>query len=337
VHFGTDPEQGLTSAQAAQQLNTHGPNSLSKEKPPSAWAIALSQFRDPMTLMLVAVAAVSFVIAQPSTAWVVVALITLNVVMGTNQELKAQASVAALADMQVPKARVMRDGRVQVVDAADLVPGDVVLVEAGDLVPADGRIMTAASLETQESALTGESIPVPKSAAAIEGTEVPLGDQSSMLFQNTSVTRGSAQFVVTATGMHTEVGRIADMLGNVERTRSPLQAQLDDLTKKIAIIAWGALAIILAVGLFRGLPFSDLMLLGISMAISAIPTGLPTFVQSMLAFGACGVEGDRAQSQRRRDSWLHQPDQHRQDRDPDAERDDLEGLVHARLLVHGQW
>ena len=294
AHFGTDPEQGLTAAQAAQQLASCGPNALSKEKPPSAWVIAVSQFRDPMTLMLVAVAVVSFVIAQPSTAWVVVALITLNVVMGTNQELKAQASVAALADLQVPKARVMRDGRVQVVDAADLVPGDVVLVEAGDLVPADGRILTSASLETQESALTGESIPVPKSASPVAGTEVPLGDQSSMLFQNTSVTRGSAQFVVTATGMHTEVGRIADMLDNVERTRSPLQTQLDDLTKKIAIIAWGALAIILAVGLFRGLPFSDLMLLGISMAISAIPTGLPTFVQSMLAFGAKQLAASKA-------------------------------------------
>ncbi len=284
--LGTDPDTGLTAAQAATNLATYGRNELAREKQPSVWMVALSQFRDPMTLMLVAVAAVSFVIAQPSTAWVVIALIALNVVMGTNQEMKAQASVAALADLQVPRARVLRDGRVQIVNAADLVPGDVVLVEAGDLVPADGRILDSASLETQESALTGESIPVPKSAQAVAGADVALGDQSSMLFQNTSVTRGSARFVVTATGMHTEVGRIAGMLGSVERTRSPLQSQLDDLTKKIAIIAWGALAVILAVGLWRGLPFSDLMLLGISMAISAIPTGLPTFVQSMLAFGA---------------------------------------------------
>ncbi|MCU0277424.1 MAG: cation-translocating P-type ATPase [Candidatus Nanopelagicales bacterium] len=289
-----DPVDGLTSTQVADATKTYGPNTLTKDKPPSVWQVALSQFRDPMTLMLVAVAAVSFVIAQPSTAWVVIALIALNVVLGTNQEMKAQASVAALAQLQVPQAKVVRDGTTQVVEAATLVPGDVVLVEAGDILPADGRILSSASLETQEAALTGESVPVLKGADPVEGSDVPLGDQSSMLFQNTSVTRGSARLVVTATGMSTEVGRIADMLSNVNRTRSPLQMQLDDLTKKIALVAWGALAIILAVGLFRGLPFSDLMLLGISMAISAIPTGLPTFVQSMLAVGAKELAGAKA-------------------------------------------
>jgi Ca2+-transporting ATPase len=293
-HFGTDPDAGLTSAGVTDALQKYGANTLTKDKPPSVWQVALSQFRDPMTLMLVAVAAVSFVIAQPSTAWVVIALIALNVVLGTNQEMKAQASVAALAQMQVPQAKVVRDGATRLIDAADLVPGDIVQVEAGDIVPADGRIVHSASLETQEAALTGESVPVLKGADPVPGQDVPLGDQSSMLFQNTSVTRGSAQFVVTATGMTTEVGRIADMLSSVSRTRSPLQTQLDDLTKKIALVAWGALAIILAVGLFRGLPFSDLMLLGISMAISAIPTGLPTFVQSMLAVGAKELAGAKA-------------------------------------------
>jgi Ca2+-transporting ATPase len=285
-HFATDTATGLSDAQVSVLRQTYGPNTLSKDKPPSLFKVALGQFRDPMTIMLAVVAAVSFVIAQPSTAWVVIALICLNVILGTNQEMKAQASVAALADMQVPQARVLRNGSVQQIDAADVVPGDIVLVEAGDLVAADGRILDSASLETQEAALTGESVPIPKGAEAVPGDDVPLGDQTSMLFQNTSVTRGSARFIVTSTGMNTEVGRIANMLDSVERTRSPLQTQLDDLTKKIALVAWGALAVILVVGLVRGLPFSDLMLLGISMAISAIPTGMPTFVQSMLAVGA---------------------------------------------------
>lgn len=286
ISLGTELDDGLTSDQVASSRAAHGPNTLTRDPAPSLWQVALSQFRDPMTLMLVVVAAVSFVIAQPSTAWVVIALIALNVVLGTNQEMKAQASVAALADLQVPKARVVRGGQTELIDAADLVPGDLVMVEAGDIVPADGRIVSSASLETQEAALTGESVPVAKSTEPVAGADVPLGDRASMLFQNTSVTRGSASYIVTTTGMNTEVGRIAGMLGEVTRTRSPLQTQLDDLTKKIAIVAWGALAIILVVGLIRGLSFADLMLLGISMAISAIPTGLPTFVQSMLAVGA---------------------------------------------------
>lgn len=284
--FDTSADRGLSNSQAAAVRAKVGPNTLKKDKPPSAVRVALAQFRDPMTMMLVVVAAVSFAIAQPSTAWVVLALVALNMVLGTNQELKAQASVAALASLQVPLAKVTRDGVATQIDAAEVVPGDLVSVEAGDIVPADGRLIDSASLETQEAALTGESVPVPKSAHAVPGVEVPLGDQSSMLFQNTSITRGSGRFVVTATGMDTEVGRIATMLSDVQRTRSPLQLQLDDLTKKIAVVAWGALAVILVVGLIRGLPFADLMLLGISMAISAIPTGLPTFVQSMLAVGA---------------------------------------------------
>lgn len=205
---------------------------------------------------------------------------------GANQELKAQASVDALANLQAPQATVMRGGSVQRVPASELVPGDVVQLEAGDIVSADGRVLTSATLEAQEAALTGESAPVGKDPAPVNQPDTPLGDRSSMLFQNTSVTRGSARMVVTATGMSTEVGRIASMLGDVTRTRSPLQGQLDGLTRTIGLIAWATLAVILVVGLVRGLGFSELMLLGISMAISAIPTGMPTFVQSMLATGA---------------------------------------------------
>ena len=277
---------GLFDADAAERLVGYGPNTLQEEAKPSRWRVALGQLVEPMNLMLVAVAVVSILIGQASTAAVVLALVLLNVVLGTNQELKARASVDALASLQVPQARVLRGGTLKLLPASDLVPGDVVAVEAGDIVPADGRILESATLEAQESALTGESVPVGKDPAELIGADIALGDRSNMLFQNTSVTRGTGTIVITETGMSTEVGRIAAMLSGVTRTRSPLQQQLDDLTKKIAWVAWATLAVILVVGLVRGLSFSALMLLGISMAVSAIPTGMPTFVQSMLAMGA---------------------------------------------------
>jgi Ca2+-transporting ATPase len=292
--LSTDLDSGLSSPEARRRLQETGPNSIATEAPPGRLRVALGQLRDPMTLMLVVVAVVSIVIGQSSTAMVVVALVVLNVALGTNQELKARASVEALASLQVPEAKVLRDSTIVSIPASEVVPGDVVAVEAGDIVPADGRIIASATLETQEAALTGESAPVAKGPAPVHGAEVPLGDRSSMLFQNTSVTRGSGRFVVTETGMLTQVGRIATMVTAVRRTRSPLQLQLDGLTRAIGFIAWGALAVILVVGLVRGLPFADLMLLGVSMAISAIPTGMPTFVQTMLATGARQLAGAKA-------------------------------------------
>lgn len=284
--LATDPTSGLAEPEAARRLQQNGPNTLTEDAKPSAVLVALSQLRDPMNLMLLVVGGISILIQQGSTAWVVGFLVALNVVLGTNQELKARASVDALADLQVPQAKVVRGGHLKLIAAAEVVQGDVVAVEAGDIVLADGRLMTAASLEVQEAALTGESAPVPKDTRSVAGSDVALGDRSDMLYQNTSVTRGSATMVVTATGMKTEVGRIATMLATVSRTRSPLQQQLDDLTRKLGWVAWGTLAVILVVGLVRGLSFSDLMFPGIAMAVSAIPTGLPTFVQSMLAMGA---------------------------------------------------
>jgi Ca2+-transporting ATPase len=284
--FACDPQSGLTADQVRDNAAKYGPNTLKQEKPPSVWAVALQQLIDPMNIMLIAVAVVSMLIHEWATAILVWLLVAFNVIMGAQQEMKARASVEALAKMQVPSARVVRDGTLQQIPATELVPGDLVNVESGDIVPADGRILQSATLETQEAALTGESVPIAKDSAAIDRAGLPLGDRIDMLYQNTSVTRGSGQFVVTATGMNTEVGRIATMLTSVERTRSPLQVQLADLTKKIAWIAWGAVVIIVVVGKLRGLTFQELMLLGIAMAISAIPTGMPTFVQSMLAYGA---------------------------------------------------
>src|SRR5262249_52924495 len=156
----------------------------------------------------------------------------------------AHESINALSSMQVPQAKVVRDGSVALVPAADIVPGDVIQLEAGDIAPADGRIVRSATLETQEAALTGESAPIPKDAGILSGTDVGLGDRSNMVFQNTAVTRGTATAIVTATGMETEMGQIATMLTSVKRTRSPLQKELDSLTKVLAIIAWTAVAFI---------------------------------------------------------------------------------------------
>ncbi|MEV0788948.1 cation-translocating P-type ATPase [Kribbella sp. NPDC050459] len=283
---GSDAGSGLSAAEAAQRLSSYGPNEIPAEKPPSVWAVAGQQLRDPMNIMLIGVVIVSLLIGELSTGIIVALLILLNVGLGTRQELTARASVNALATLQVPQARVVRDGEPAMIAATEVVPGDIVQVEAGDIVPADGRIVQSATLEAQEAALTGESAPIAKDANALDSSDVGLGDQTDMLFQGTSVTRGTGTVVVTATGLQTQMGRIATMLTSVTRTRSPLQRELDSLTKVLGIIAWGAVAIIVVVGLIRGIPGKDLLLLGTAMAISAIPTGMPAFVSGLLSLGA---------------------------------------------------
>jgi P-type Ca2+ transporter type 2C len=284
--MGVDPGQGLRSGDVTQRLAEYGPNELPTEPPPSMWTVARGQLVNPMNIMLLIVCAASFAIGQVPTGIVVLGLVTFNVVMGTNQELKAQASVEALAKLQVPRARVRRSGQVEELESTKVVPGDVVLLEAGDVVPADGRILSSATLEVQEAALTGESAPIAKDRGTLPEGEVPLGDRTNLVFQNTQVTRGTATFVVTATGAATEIGRIAGLVTATKRTRSPLQRELDDMTKVFGLIAFIAVAVIAVFGLARGMDTTTLVLLCISTAIAAIPTGLPTFVQAMLSSGA---------------------------------------------------
>src|SRR6478672_6121123 len=290
----TDANDGLSATEAASRLSQYGPNEITSEKAPSVWAVALGQFRNPMNIMLVAVTVVSLAIGEISTGIIVALLILLNIVLGSRQELKARASVTALSNLQVPQAKVVRDGSLALIAALDVVPGDVVQVEAGDIVPADGRILHSATLETQEAALTGESAPIGKSATTLAGAEVALGDRANMLFQNTAVTRGTGAMVVTATAMQTEMGQIATMLSSISRTRSPLQKELGSLTKVLGIVAWGAVAFIVIVGVARGEEFKDVLLLGTAMAISAIPTGMPAFVSGLLSMGARQLADSRA-------------------------------------------
>ena len=284
--LGVDAGSGLTDAEVDRRIAEYGRNEIATEPPPTLWQVAKGQIANPMNIMLLIVAIASFAIDQIATGAIVGALVAFNVIMGTNQERKAMASVDALAQLQVPMARVRRDGTVVEVDSSGLVPGDVVLVEAGDLVPADARVVSSASLEVQEASLTGESAPIAKNTTTIAESDVPLGDRTNLVFQNTQVTRGSAEVVVVATGQSTQMGRIADMVSATKRVKSPLQRELDNLTKIFGFLAWGAVAVIAIAGLARDQDGEILVLLCVSTAISAIPTGLPTFVQLMLSSGA---------------------------------------------------
>ena len=279
-------DQGLDDSEIEQRLAEYGANELPAEPQPSKWVVARGQLSNPMNIMLLIVSAASFGIVQIATAVIVLGLVTFNVVMGTSQEMKARASVEALAQLQVPRARVRRSGQVDEIDSTRLVPGDVVLLEAGDVVPADARIISSATLEVQEASLTGESAPVAKDRTALPEADVPLGDRTDLVFQNTQVTRGSAAVLVTATGQATEMGQIADMVSATKRSRSPLQRELDGMTKVFGTIAWLAVAVIAVFGIVRGQTLGTLVLLCVSTAIASIPVGLPTFVQTMLSSGA---------------------------------------------------
>jgi Ca2+-transporting ATPase len=281
-----DPAVGLTTAQVAARRQQYGANKLAEEAKEPVWQAFLRQYRDLMQLVLVGAAVVSIVALQDiSTGVVVLGLTVVNALMGLHQEGKAAESVAALRQMLIITASVRRDGQVVEVPAEELVPGDIVGFEAGDKVPADGRVLVAATLEIEEAGLTGESTPVPKSTDPVAGDDVPLGDRVDMAYMNSQVTRGRGEIVVTATGMSTEVGHISGMLSGVEQEKTPLTKQLDQITVLITIMAAAALALIVILGLARGEDFDSLFLVGISLAIAAIPTGLPAVVTMLLSVG----------------------------------------------------
>jgi Ca2+-transporting ATPase len=283
---GVEPTKGLTSAEAQQRLQQFGPNRLAGKKKESGLQAFLRQYKDFMQIILIVAAALSLIFTrQLGTTLVLVGLTVFNAVLGLRQESKAEASLAALEQMLKNVARVRRDGATVEIDAEDLVPGDIVLMEAGNRVPADGRLFLAATLEIEEAALTGESTPTLKDTAAIEKADVGIGDRLCMVFMNTSVTRGRGEMMVTATGMQTEIGHIADMLNNVNAEKTPLQKQLDRLTLIIAGIAGLAFIVIVVLGLARGLEFQVLFITGIALAIAAIPTGLPAVVTTLYSLG----------------------------------------------------
>src|SRR4029079_13546579 len=276
------PAVGLSAEEVRARLASHGANRLAAGKKEPPWRAFLRQYEDFMQLVLLAAAAVNQIVTGETGTTVVLAGLTgFNAVIGLRQEAKAEESVKALASMMRRVARVRRDGQSVEIDADGLVPGDVVLVEAGNRIPADARVYVAASLEIEEAALTGESLPVGKSVEPVAGDDVPLGDRTCMAYRNTAVTRGRGELIVTATGMATEIGHIAHMLASTETSKTPLQKQLDGLSKIIATIAAIALVLVVLLGLVRGESFDTLFVTGVALAVAAIHTGLPAVVTAL--------------------------------------------------------
>jgi len=290
--LGSNMEKGLTAEKAEQLLKEYGPNKLNEKKKKTMAQRFLDQFKDVMILILIVAAVISFVIAcvegEPKEFFepvLILLIVILNAVMGVMQESKAEKALDALKSLSAPHARVLRDGEEKVIDAAELVPGDIIRLEAGDFIPADARLLHSVSLKSEESALTGESVPSEKDAAAEVGEKAPLGDRNNMVFSGCSVTYGTATAVVTATGMDTEMGKIANLLDNEEETQTPLQQKLAQLGKYLGIVALGACGIIFVVGLANGIPVMEIFMTAVSLAVSAIPEGLPAIVTIVLSIG----------------------------------------------------
>jgi Ca2+-transporting ATPase len=281
-----DPSKGLSDAEVQKRIQQYGPNVLAGGKKESGWQAFLRQYKDFMQIILLGAAVLNLVVTRTwGTTIVLVGLTVFNAVLGMRGESKAEASLAALSKMMKNIARVRRNGEAVEIEAEGLVPGDIVLVEAGNRVPADGRLFVTATLEVEEAALTGESVASSKDEETIEKEDVPLGDRHNMVFMNTSVTRGRGEFIVTETGMATEMGSIADLLNKTEADKTPLQKQLDRLTIIIAGIAGLAFILMIILGLRNGQPLDTIFIAGIALAISAIPTGLPAVVTTMYSMG----------------------------------------------------
>src|SRR5215204_2261089 len=284
--MGVDRARGLSDVEAAARIEQYGPNRFTEGKHEPRWRAFERQYHDPMQVVLLVAGIGSIVpLAQYGTGIMLVLLTVLNALLGLHQEGKAAAAVAALQKMMIVKAKVHRDGVLVVVPAEQLVPGDIVSIEAGDIVPADGRLLQSATLEIAESALTGESVPVSKGVEPVEGDDVPLGDRTGMVFMNTNATRGTGTFVVTATGMSTEVGHISGMLQAQDDAETPLTRQLTKLTSQILLIAGVAVAVSMILNLSRDQTFTTVFTAAIAFAVSAIPTGLPAVVTTILSMG----------------------------------------------------
>ena len=289
----TEAEQGLSSELAAKKLAEYGENKLKEKKKKTLLSRFLDQFKDAMIIILLIAAVVSFSIICFEKNWgelfepaLILLIVILNAVMGVMQESKAEKALDALKSMSAPHARVIRDGKEAVIDAALLVPGDIIKLEAGDFIPADARLIQSESLKSEESALTGESVPSEKDATAVIDEKSPLGDRSNMVFSGCSVTYGTAVAVVTATGMNTEMGKIAGLLDGEVDGQTPLQAKLAQLGKYLGFMALAACAIIFVVGFFGGnMGLLEIFMVAVSLAVSAIPEGLPAIVTIVLSIG----------------------------------------------------
>jgi Ca2+-transporting ATPase len=292
--LNSDAEAGLTPGEAQRRMAEHGPNELVERGLKSPWRILWEQLTGLMVVILIVAAVVSGALGDWKDAIVILAIVVLNAVLGFSQEYRAEKAMATLKKLAVPTVKVRRDGQVVEVSARELVPGDVVLLETGALVPADGRLLESVNLRIDEAALTGESEPVEKHARALgkpdpsgaSGQVLPVGDRRNMAYMGTVVTYGRGLAIITATGMNTELGRIAELIQTVEREPTPLQRRLAQLGKGLALAALLIVAIVFVLGLLRGEDWQIMLLTAISMAVAAVPEGLPAVVTIALALGA---------------------------------------------------
>jgi P-type Ca2+ transporter type 2C len=292
--LNSDAEAGLAPAEAQHRLAEHGPNELVERGLKSPWRILWEQLTGLLVVILIVAAVVSGAFGSWKDAIAILAIVVLNAVLGFSQEFRAEKAMAALKQLAVPTVKVRREGHVVEISARELVPGDVVLLEAGALVPADGRLLESVNLRIEEAALTGESEPVEKHARALDkpdlsgasGQALPLGDRRNMVYMGTVVTYGRGLAAITATGMNTELGRIADLIQTVEREPTPLQRRLEQLGRGLALAALVIVAIVFVLGLLRGEDWEIMLLTAISMAVAAVPEGLPAVVTIALALGA---------------------------------------------------
>ena len=288
----TDPKLGLSQNEVTERLQKYGENRLREKKKQSNLSRFIGQFKDVMIIILLIAAAVSFGVVVFEKNWgelfepiLILVIVVLNAVMGVYQEGKAEKALDALKNMSAPHARVIRDDKESIVDASNLVVGDIIRLEAGDFVPADARLIYSVGLKSEESALTGESVPTDKDYSAEVGENAPLGDRSNMVFSGCSITYGTATAVVVATGMDTEMGKIAGLLEGEKDTQTPLQKKLAVLGKYLGFMALGACAVIFVVGLLNDINPLEIFMTSVSLAVSAIPEGLPAIVTIVLSIG----------------------------------------------------
>lgn len=298
----TSINTGLSLQQVSDRLKTDGLNELVGKQKRGLFLRFIDQFKDFMIIVLIVAAILSGVVANEWTdAAIIMFVVLLNAVLGIIQEARSEAAIEALKQMSTPNAHVRRDGQVVEIPSTQLVKGDIVLLEAGDVVPADLRLVLAKNLKIEEAALTGESVPVEKNSKVIEATDVALGDRINMAYSNTNVTYGRGEGVVVATAMDTEVGKIATMLNNADETDTPLKANLNQLGKTLTLMILGICAFVCVVGIFTKqgtMPFDklaiEMFLVAVSLAVAAIPEGLPAIVTIILALGTQNMAKHKA-------------------------------------------
>jgi Ca2+-transporting ATPase len=277
--------RGLNHNEAKKRLERYGPNELVKKKKQSPLLLLLSQFTNFLVIVLFIAAGISAFLGDIIEFITIMAIVVMAGILGFVQEYRAEKALEALRRLAAPLAKVLRDGKEEEIPARELVPGDIVLLTTGDKVPADGRIIEAVNLKIDEAVLTGESVPVEKTTAPIKAENVAIGDQKNMSFFGTIVTYGRGKIVVTATGMQTEFGKIADMLQEVEEKKTPLQVNMDKTSKFIGTFALILCGIIAFIGIFRGYPVLEMFVWGVALAVAVIPEALPAVVTISLAFG----------------------------------------------------